>query len=142
LWNLVKGGCAVACAFLTQRHAQTELEKIMTGMKILCVENEPDYMATITTMLEGIGYEVMAATSERQAIEVFTRQSIDGVLLEYNLPDGVGTDLRARLKRMRPDVPVFLYAGVGTQTPFMVRFFDAYLRNGERHDDGPGEFES
>jgi len=114
----------------------------MNGMKILCVEDQPECMATLTCMLEGIGYEVMAATSGRQAVDLMTQQAIDGVLLEYDLPDATGTDLRARLKKIHPDVPMLILAGVGTQTTFMLRFFDAYLRNGERHEDGPGNFES
>lgn len=114
----------------------------MSGMKVLCVENQPEHMAILTSMLEGIGYEVMTATNGLQAIDLVTGQAIDGVLLEYNLPDEPGTELRAQLKRIQPDVPVFLLEGIGSETPFMVRFFDAYLRNGERYNDGPGEFES
>lgn len=114
----------------------------MSGMTILCVENEPENLAILTSMLEGIGYEVMAATSGGQAIDLLNNQGIDGVLLEYNLPDETVTNLRAQLKTLQPDVPVLLFEGIGTQTPFMVRFFDAYLRNGERYKDGPGEFES
>lgn len=114
----------------------------MSGMKILCVENEPEQLAVLTCMLEGIGYDVVPATSRGQAIDLLTGQAVDGVLVEYNLPDETGTDLRAELKRIQPDVPVLLFEGIGRQTPFMVRFFDAYLRNGERYKDGPGEFES
>jgi CheY-like chemotaxis protein len=114
----------------------------MSGMRVLCVENQPEHMAILTTMLEGIGYEVMTATNGGQAIDLITGQAIDGVLLEYNLPDETGTELRAQLKRIQPDVPVLMFEGIGSQTPFMVRFFDAYLRNGERYNDGPGEFES
>ncbi len=118
----------------------------MSGMKILCVENQPEDLAILTSMLEGIGYEVMPATSGGEALSLLankqTNQAIDGVLLEYNLPDKTVTDLRSRLKMLQPDVPILLLEGVGSQTPRMVRFFDAYLRNGERYEDGPGEFES
>jgi CheY-like chemotaxis protein len=114
----------------------------MNGMKILCVEDQPEHMATLTCMLEGIGYEVMPATSSKQAIDLITKQTIDGVLLEYDLPDGTGTNLRAQLKRIQPEVPMLVFAGVGVQTPFMLRFFDAYLRKGERYEDGRTEFES
>jgi CheY-like chemotaxis protein len=101
----------------------------MSGMKILCVENQPEDMAVLTYMLEGIGYEVMPATNGGQAVDLFSKQVIDGVLLEYNLPDATGATVRARLKAIRPEVPVLLFTGVGSQTPFMLRFFDAYLRN-------------
>jgi response regulator RpfG family c-di-GMP phosphodiesterase len=113
----------------------------MNGMKILCVEDHPDYMAMMTCMLEGIGYEVMPARNEGQAIAVLSKQAIDGVLLEYNLPDPAGTTLRAKLKAIRPDVPVLLFTGIGRQTPFMVRFFDSHLQNSERRGDGLGDFD-
>ena len=108
----------------------------MSGMKILCVEDQPEYMAMLTSMLEGIGYEVMPARNRGQAIDLLTRQAIDGVLLEYNLPDATGTTLRAQLKAIRPDMPVLLFDGIGRHTPFMVRFFDSYLRNAERFGGG------
>jgi len=114
----------------------------MSGMKILCVEDHPDYMAMLTCMLEGIGYEVMPARNRVQAIDLLTNQAIDGVLLEDNLQDATGTTLRAQLKAIRPDVPVLLFAGIGSQTPFMLRFFDAYLRYGERSGDDLGDLDA
>jgi two-component system cell cycle sensor histidine kinase/response regulator CckA len=106
----------------------------MSGMKILCVEDQADDMAILAYMLEGIGYEVMSASHGGQAIDLLTKQAIDGVLLEYNLPDATGATLRAKMKTIRPDVPIMLFAGISSQTPFMLRFFDAYLRNGEGFD--------
>lgn len=107
----------------------------MSGMKILCVEDQPEYRALLAYMLEGIGYEVMPACNGLEAIDMFSKQSIDGVLLEYNLPDASGATLRAKMKAIRPDVPILLFAGIGSQTPFMLRFFDAYLRDAGRFGD-------
>jgi hypothetical protein len=39
---------------------------------------------------------------------------------------------RAEMKRIKPEVPVLLFSGVGSQTPFRLRFFDLYLQNHER----------
>jgi CheY-like chemotaxis protein len=113
----------------------------MNGMTILCVEDQSEYMATLTCMLEGIGYEVMPASNGGQAIDLLANQTVDGVLLEYNLADAAGTALRAQLKAIRPDIPVLLFDGIGRQTPFMLRFFDAYLRNTERVGDEVGDLE-
>lgn len=85
-------------------------------------------------MLETAGFEVVSATTGRQAISMLTKNSIQGVLLEYDLPDATGTAVRAEMKRVKPDVPVLLFAGIGSQTPFLLRFFDSYLRNMERPD--------
>jgi CheY-like chemotaxis protein len=113
----------------------------MSGMKILCVEDRPEYLAILTAALEGIGYEVVPANTGGQAIHLITKQAIDGVLLEDNLPDAAGTSLRSELKAIRPDIPVLLFAGVGRQTPLILRFFDAYLRNVERFGCGSGDLE-
>lgn len=63
---------------------------------------------------------------------MLTKQQIQAVLLEYDLPDATGSAVRAEMKRLKPEVPVLLFAGVGSQTPFLLRFFDSYLRNMER----------
>ena len=103
----------------------------MSGMKILCVEDQPEDLAVLSYMLEGIGYEVMPARNEGQAIDLLSKQAIDGVLLECNLLHATVDTLRAKLKAIRPDVPIMLFAGIDGQTPVMLRFFDSYLRNGE-----------
>jgi CheY-like chemotaxis protein len=53
----------------------------MSGLTILCVEDRSDYMAILTAMLEGIGYDVIPARSKGQAIELLSKQPFDGILL-------------------------------------------------------------
>ena len=104
----------------------------MNATRVLCVENRPEYMDALKYMLEAAGYEVMAATTGSQGLRLLTDLHIDGVLLEYDLPDAPGSAVRAEMKRIKPDIPVLLFAGIGSQTPFLLRFFDSYLRNSER----------
>jgi len=108
----------------------------MEAMKILCVEHYPAHLTTLQCMLEKAGYEVTAASSAQQAVALFASGAFDGVLLEYDLPDKAGASVRGELKRIRPEVPVLLFAGVGPQTPILLRFFDAYVRHGK--SPGPG----
>jgi len=104
----------------------------MSNVRVLCVENHKEYLDALKYMLETAGYEVVSATTGSQGLSMFSRQEIQGVLLEYDLPDAAGCTVRAAMKQIKPDVPVLLFAGVGSQTPFLLRFFDAYLRNAER----------
>jgi DNA-binding response OmpR family regulator len=92
-------------------------------------------MSALKYMLEAAGYEVMAATTGGQGLRLLTDLHIDGVLLEYDLPDATGSAVRAEMKRIKPNIPVLLFAGIGSQTPFLLRFFDSYLRNSERPED-------
>jgi len=89
-------------------------------------------MGALKYMLEAAGYEVMAATTGGQGLRLLTDLHIDGVLLEYDLPDAIGSAVRAEMKRIKPDIPVLLFWGIGSQTPFLLRFFDSYLRNSGR----------
>ena len=109
----------------------------MDGIKVLCVENHPEHMATLQCMLEGIGCEVMPATNAVEALDLLANQAVDGILLEDNLPGACSSEVRIQMKIIRPDIPIFLFTGVGRQTPFMVRFFDAYLRRREQIGDIP-----
>lgn len=107
----------------------------MNDIRVLCVENHPESMAILQYMLEGIGYNVTPATTASQALHLLEQQPVDGVLLEYDLPDATGASVRAEMKRIKPEVPVLLFAGVSTQTPYLLRFFDHYLRNPDRPHD-------
>ncbi len=104
----------------------------MSEMRVLCVEHHPERLVALKNMLETAGFEVMQATTGDQAIRLLTTLPVDGVLLEYDLPDATGMAVRLEMKRIKPDVPVLLFSGLGSQTPFLLRFFDSYLRNHKR----------
>lgn len=101
----------------------------MDAAKVLCVENHVEYLEALRYMLEAAGYEVISATSGRQGVSMLQKHSVEGVLLEYDLPDATGASVRAEMKRIKPEIPVLLFSGIGSQTPFLIRFFDSYLRN-------------
>jgi len=104
----------------------------MNKVRVLCVENHKEYLDALRNMLEKAGYEVFSATTGSQGLSVLMKQPIQGVLLEYDLPDATGIAVRAEMMRVKPAIPILLFAGVGSQTPFLLRFFDSYVRNAER----------
>ena len=101
----------------------TQERRQMSAARVLCVENHPEYMGALKYMLEAAGYEVMGATTGGQGLRLLTDLHVDGVLLEYDLPDASGRAVRAEMKRIKPDIPVLLLSGIGSQTPFLLRFF-------------------
>jgi len=109
----------------------------MASRKVLCVEDHAGCLRILAELLNAAGYEVVAAASGQQALDLFRQQSIDGVLLEYNLSDTCGAAVRSEMKRVRPEIPILLFSGVGQQTPILIRFFDAYLRDSRLETDAP-----
>jgi DNA-binding response OmpR family regulator len=105
----------------------------MEAVKVLCVENHVEYLEALKYMLEAAGYEVISAMNGTQGVSMLKRYHVEGVLLEYDLPDASGASVRAEMKRIKPEIPILLFAGIGNQTPFLIKFFDSYLR----HADNP-----
>jgi CheY-like chemotaxis protein len=100
----------------------------MHEIKVLCVENHPEWLTLLQSMLVNNGYSVLSAISGREALDLLEANPIDGVLLESDLPDATGASVRARMKRIKPDVPVLMFNGISSQTPFLLRFFVRYLQ--------------
>ena len=80
---------------------------------VLIVEDDPDILRLVQTILEEAGFEVLAASSAQQAIRVeaqFTR-TIHLLLSDIMMPDMCGPDLAKALKQRRPEMRVMLMPG-------------------------------
>jgi DNA-binding NtrC family response regulator len=95
----------------------------MSTVRVLCVENHVEYLDALKYMLETAGYEVVSATTGNQGLSMLTTQPIQGVLLEYDLPDATGSSVRAEMKRIKPDVPVLLFCRGGKPDSFSASVF-------------------
>lgn len=106
----------------------------MNEIRVLCVESHPESMTALCSILANNGYSVVSAINGRQALDLLEAHPIDGVLLESDLPDAAGASVRACMKRMKPEVPVLMFNGISSQTPFLLRFFVRYLQHPARPD--------
>ena len=80
----------------------------MDAIKLLCVENRVEYLEALRYMLEEAGYEVISATNGKQGLLMLRKNQIEGVLLEYDLPDATGLAVRAEMRRIKPEIPVLV----------------------------------
>lgn len=74
--------------------------------KILLVEDDPTIIETLTELLRGAGYSVDTADTQREAIDLATRQSYQLLLLDVTLKRGNGFAVCAAVKEATPEVPV------------------------------------
>ena len=65
----------------------------LQGAGILIVEDDPLLRKQIASFLERVGMDVTAVSSVDAARRMVNEMSFDFVLLDVNLPDGIGTDL-------------------------------------------------
>lgn len=77
-------------------------------IRILLVDDQPDFLETISSWMESKGHTVLTANDGLQALETIQEQPIDIVFLDIRMPklDGIAT-LR-RIRDLKKDLPVIL----------------------------------
>ena len=86
----------------------------MTGQRVLVVDDEPQILRGLQTMLRGAGYDVATAATAADALVAAAAHPPEAVILDLVLPDGRGTDV-ARELRTWTDVPVIVLSAVGEE---------------------------
>ncbi|TVO76971.1 response regulator [Sedimenticola selenatireducens] len=78
---------------------------------LLIVEDNHSLRQMLTWEFEDLGYQVTATDCCGAARAACERQTIDLALLDYNLPDGCGTDLISDLRSINPDIQIVICSG-------------------------------
>jgi signal transduction histidine kinase/CheY-like chemotaxis protein len=81
------------------------------GETILVVEDEPAMLAVTRRILETNGYEVLAAASGPEAIELARETPIDLLLTDVVMPQMLGKEVAERVSAVRPGVQVLFMSG-------------------------------
>jgi len=79
---------------------------------ILCIDDSEQSLSIRKFMLETRGYRVLAATSGREALDVFQQAgTVDLVLTDLVMPEMDGAELIRVLKELAPETPMILISG-------------------------------
>jgi two-component system response regulator AtoC len=81
--------------------------------RILVVEDESEYSDYLTGQLEERGFAVSAARSGQAALELFTDEEFDLVLLDLRLPGMDGLDVLRQLKGLAPETQIVMMTAYG-----------------------------
>jgi signal transduction histidine kinase len=81
--------------------------------RILFIDDEPMQTELATHMLGRLGYRVTAMTDCLKALACFSQDpgQFDLILSDMNMPKMNGRALTAKLRQMRPDIPIILCSG-------------------------------
>jgi two-component system KDP operon response regulator KdpE len=86
----------------------------MSGQRVLVVDDEPQILRALQTMLRGAGYEVETAATAGAALASAAANPPAAVILDLVLPDGSGTDV-ARELRTWTEAPIVVLSAVGEE---------------------------
>jgi CheY-like chemotaxis protein len=87
----------------------------MESARILVVDDNDAIRRSVSKMLSRLGYEVSAADSGENGLNVFLRNHFDIVLSDYEMPGMDGVALACRIKQYSPGVAVCIMTGIGKE---------------------------
>lgn len=91
-----------------------QAEPVASGYEtILLVEDEPAILAMTTTMLERLGYTVLAASTPTEGLDLAKEHhsEINLILTDVIMPEMNGLDLAERLMSLNPDMKTLFMSG-------------------------------
>ncbi len=125
----------------------------MSAARILAVDDEPEILSALETILRGAGYEVDTAPTGERALAQAALRIPDAIILDLMLPDRSGIDVCREL-RAWTQIPILLLSVVGEESekvdaldagaddyvtkPFSVNELLARLRAALRRASSPG----
>jgi PAS domain S-box-containing protein len=85
----------------------------LLNLKVLVVDDEPQVLSIIKSLLDLQGCNVLSADKGIEALEILDRHKadLDLVILDIQLPDMTGDKVYSRLKKIRPDLKVLISSG-------------------------------
>ena len=81
---------------------------------ILVIDDDNMILMILKQTLTKAGYRVFTVTSGEEGITLLATSQVDLVLTDYTMPLMTGVDLCARIRKIRPDIPLILSSG-GTE---------------------------
>ena len=98
---------------------------------ILCVDDELVGLRVRKLLLERAGYTVLTAVDGTTGLELFKREPVEAVVLDYAMPGMHGGEVASLMRQAKPDIPILLlsaYIGLPTEVTSVVNL---YMTKGE-----------
>ncbi|MDA0264049.1 MAG: response regulator [Chloroflexi bacterium] len=84
--------------------------------KILIVDDEPDFLTTITDILEDSGYDVCGVDHGCKAVEMASRETFALAFIDLNLPDMHGVEAYRQIRTISPETVVIMMTGYSVES--------------------------
>lgn len=80
---------------------------------VLVVDDEQIVLDVLQRILNRLGYEVEITDSGSSALERFSDETFDLVLMDVLMPEKNGFEIAKEMKRVKPDQKIILVTGIG-----------------------------
>lgn len=88
---------------------------------ILCIDDNQNVLESIGEVLRTSGHTTLTALSGTQGILLSLQNSVDLVVLDYEMPQMKGDVVAQAIRRYQPKLPIVLFTGIPDDIPDSVR---------------------
>lgn len=96
-------------------------------MKILVVDNEPDFLRGLINEFKNRGHEVVAASCGEEALIKFGAEDFDIITLDIVMPDIDGVKVLRRMKEEKPKIAVVIVTALDYRYDDAVWISEGYI---------------
>lgn len=82
--------------------------------KVLLVDDEEEFISTLSQRLETRDLNVTTASSGQEAVELTDQQDFDAILLDITMPGMDGIETLKRIKEKHPEAEIIMLTGHGS----------------------------
>ncbi len=87
----------------------------MENIKILLIDDEPDFTQPLAFWLESKGYTVSATADAMAGIKIIKDENPDIVFLDLNMPVLNGIEVLQKIRKFNKDIPVIIISAYADQ---------------------------
>jgi CheY-like chemotaxis protein len=98
---------------------------------VLCVDDELVGLQVRKILLERAGYRVLTASDGNAGLEIFAVEQIEAVVLDYSMPGMHGGEVAAKMRQIKPHIPILLLSAYVDLSPEVISTVDLYMTKGE-----------
>ena len=82
--------------------------------KVLLVDDEEEFLETLSQRLEVRGLKVTSANRGEEAVRLTEKQNFDAIVIDLAMPGMDGLETLKRIKQSHPDAEIIMLSGHGT----------------------------
>ena len=82
--------------------------------KVLLVDDERDFLETLSERMNNRGMEVETCTSAEEALKIVEKDAFDAVLMDLKMPGIDGLEALKLIKEKKPEMQIILLTGHAT----------------------------
>jgi len=102
-----------------------------TSHLILCVDDEMIGLRVRKVLLERAGYRVLTAQDGDSGLRVFADEPVEAVVLDYSMPGMHGGEVAARMRQIKPNIPILLLSAYLGLPAEVTKLVNLYMTKGE-----------